>query len=582
MSGPTRRRRRTSSPPRWTNLLRKPYNIVVGTGTVKIELFDTTLRDGTQGQGVNLSVADKLHIAQALDEFGIDIIEGGWPGSNPRDQEFFDEVGNLQLKHARICAFGSTARKPGTAATDANLDAIVRSETPVVSLFGKCWRFHSRKGLRLTDEENEAIIYESVAFLKGHGREVIFDAEHFFDGYKDDPAFALTMIKAAQEAGADTIALCDTNGGSLPNQIKSIIEKIKAGIKTSLGIHAHNDSELAVANTLMAVEAGATHVQGTMNGVGERCGNANLCSVIPGLLLKMGHKAVQELDLRQLTTLSHFISEVMNMAPNPSAAYVGKSAFAHKGGIHVSAVMRDAAMYEHTPPETVGATRHVLVSDLSGQSNIRYKAEELGIDLSGHNGKNTARDVVQEVKSLEHQGYQFDGAEASFELLLRRQTGEFQPFFEVLESSAKVHYDNQGRNTSEAVLKVQVGDEVEHTAADGVGPVNALDNALRKALVRFYPEIADVRLIDYKVRVLNEKRGTSARVRVLIESSDGQTSWSTVGVSENIIQASWQAINDSLNFKLYKHSQTLSDGAQSRKDSREKGAPAGKTSASKS
>lgn len=522
---------------------------------MKIELFDTTLRDGTQSQGVNLSVTDKLHIAQTLDNFGIDIIEGGWPGSNPRDQEFFDKVRSLELHHAKVCAFGSTARRPGTAAEDPNLDAILKTGTEVVTIFGKTWRFHSQTGLKLTDEENRAIIYESVAFLRENGKRVIFDAEHFFDGYKDDPKFAMEMIKAAEEAGASTIVLCETNGGALPSEVGGIVAMVKQEIEAPIGIHAHNDSELAVANTMMAIESGATHIQGTINGVGERCGNANLCSIIPNLILKQKREATRDLDLTRLTDLSHYVSEVMNMSPNPHAAYVGNSAFAHKGGIHVSAVMRNFAMYEHVPPETVGAKRHVLISDLSGQSNVRYKAEELGIDLDSFE-KNMAKDIVREIKTMEHEGYQFDGAEASFELLLRRQTGEFQPFFDVLEARTYVRYNNEGGTVSEAVIKVVVKDEIEHTVSEGVGPVNALDNALRKALVRFYPEVADVKLTDYKVRVLDEKKGTNAVVRVLIETSDGQNSWSTVGVSENILEASWQALRDSLDYKLFKLSQS--------------------------
>jgi 2-isopropylmalate synthase len=519
---------------------------------MKLEIFDTTLRDGTQSEGINLSVKDKLHIAQLLDDFGIDVIEGGWPGSNPRDEEFFQAAKRLSLKHASVSAFGSTARKLNAISTDANLNALLEAGTEAVAIVGKTWHFHSRHGLKLTDEENEALIHESVAYMRKNGVRVIFDAEHFFDGYKDDPAFSLAMIKAAEQAGADTIVLCDTNGGTLPSEVVEIVSKVKKQIKATLGIHTHNDGDMAVANTLAAVQSGVAHVQGTINGVGERCGNANLCSVLPNLLLKMKLKALGDINLRGLTDLSRTISEIMNISPNQRAPFVGPSAFSHKGGIHVSAVMKDSAMYEHIEPDTVGGNRKVLVSDLSGQSNVRYKARELGIDLDQENGRSQAAEIVKWVKSLEYEGYQFDGAEASFELLLRQHTGEFTPFFQVLDSRVYVRYGQDVSPIAEVVLKVSVDDEVEHTVAEGVGPVNALDVALRKGLIRFYPEIAAVGLVDYKVRVLDEKDGTSAKVRVLVETSDGRQTWSTVGVSENIIEASWQAIRDSLNYYLYK------------------------------
>jgi 2-isopropylmalate synthase len=520
---------------------------------MKLEIFDTTLRDGTQSEGINLSVKDKLHIAQLLDDFGIDVIEGGWPGSNPRDEEFFQAAKSLSLKHAVVSAFGSTARKLDAISTDANLNALLEAGTEAVALVGgKTWHFHSRHGLKLTDEENEALIHESVAFMRKNGVRVIFDAEHFFDGYKEDPAFSLAMIKAAEQAGADTIVLCDTNGGTLPSEIVQIVSKVQKQIKATLGIHAHNDGDMAVANTLVAVQSGVAHVQGTINGVGERCGNANLCSVLPNLLLKMKLKTLGDINLRGLTDLSRTISEIMNISPNQRAPFVGPSAFSHKGGIHVSAVMKDSAMYEHIEPDTVGGNRKVVVSDLSGQSNVRYKARELGIDLDQDNGRSQAAEIVKWVKSLEYEGYQFDGAEASFELLLRQHTGEFTPFFQVVDSRVYVRYGQDVSPISEVVLKVSVDNEVEHTVAEGVGPVNALDVALRKGLSRFYPAIAAVGLVDYKVRVLDEKDGTSAKVRVLVETSDGKQTWSTVGVSENIIEASWQAIRDSLNYYLYK------------------------------
>jgi len=517
----------------------------------KIELFDTTLRDGTQGEGINLSVQDKLLITQRLDDFGIDVIEGGWPGSNPRDEEFFNKAKSLKLKNAKVCAFGSTARSLRNIQNDPNLVALIEAETPAVSIFGKTWKLHSSKSLNLSMEENEELIFKSVEFLRSNGKRIIYDAEHFFDGYKDDKEFAIKMLKAAEDAGADIIVLCDTNGGSLPSEVYSIVKELKKLLSAKLGIHAHNDSELGVANSLAAIEAGAVHVQGTINGVGERCGNANLCSIIPNLILKLNKKTKQDVNLEHLTSVSHFVYELMNLAPNSRAAFVGKSAFAHKGGIHVSAVLKDSRMYEHISPETVGNKQRVLVSDLSGQSNIRYKAKELGIDISEN--KEISKKVVDFIKTLEHGGFQFDGAEASFELLLNAEMNKFSPFYNVVDSKVHVTFDDEGHSKSEAVLKVEVDGEIEHTASDGDGPVNALDNALRKALLRFYPEISLIKLVDYKVRVLDEKEGTGAKVRVMIQSSDGAESWSTVGVSENIIEASFQALNDSINYKLFKY-----------------------------
>ena len=516
----------------------------------QIEVFDTTLRDGTQGEGVNLSVQDKILIAHRLDDFGIDIIEGGWPGSNPRDEEFFRKIKNSDFQIAQICAFGSTARTLNRIDEDQNLQAILRAETSTVSIFGKTWKLHSEKGLGISTNENAELIFKSIEFLKKNDKRVIYDAEHFFDGYKDDKEFALKMLKSAEAAGADTIVLCDTNGGTLPHEVYDIVLEIKNHIYSPIGIHTHNDSELAVANSIAAIEAGAVHVQGTINGVGERCGNANLCSIIPNIILKLKRKTKHNINLEHLTSLSNFVFELMNLAPNSRTAYVGKSAFAHKGGIHVSAVLKDSRMYEHIDPKTVGNKQRVLVSDLSGQSNIYYKAKELGIDLTDK--KELSKKLVTYIKDLEYNGFQFDGAEASFELLLRSELNEFLPYFDVLDSKVNVFYDKQGVSKAEAVLKIKVDGEIEHTAADGDGPVNALDNALRKALLRFYPDISLIKLVDYKVRVLNEKEGTAAKVRVIIESSDGNETWSTVGVSEDIIEASFQALRDSINFKLFK------------------------------
>ena len=516
----------------------------------KIELFDTTLRDGTQGEAINLSVQDKLLIAHKLDEFGIDVIEGGWPGSNPRDEEFFQKAKSANLKNAQLCAFGSTARSINNIENDPNLVALLKAETPAISIFGKTWKLHSELGLGLTDVENEELIFKSVSFLKSQGRRIIYDAEHFFDGYKDDPDFAIRMLRAAENGGADILVLCDTNGGTLPDETFNIITDLKKQFSLKFGIHTHNDGDLAVANSIAAINAGAVHVQGTINGVGERCGNANLCSIIPNLKLKLNSEFMQNINLEHLTSLSNYVYELMNLVPNTRAAFVGKSAFAHKGGIHVSAVLKNSRMYEHISPELVGNKQRVLVSDLSGQSNIRYKAKELGIDLS--DDKEISKKIVNHIKALEHTGLQYDGAEASFELILRAELGEFSPFFEVLDSKVNVVYDNDGKSYSEAVLKLRVGGETEHTASDGDGPVNALDNALRKALMRFYPEISTAKLIDYKVRVLDGTDGTSAKVRVMIESSDTNDTWTTVGVSENIIEASFQALSDSFNYKLFK------------------------------
>jgi len=516
-----------------------------------IEIFDTTLRDGTQGEGVNLSVQDKLIIAQRLDEFGIDVIEGGWPGSNPRDEEFFQLAKKVLFANAQLNAFGSTARAVDKVKSDINLNSLLAAETPTVTIFGKTWKLHSEKSLGISDTENEQLIYESVMFLKERGRRVIYDAEHFFDGFKDNPEFAFRMLRAAEAAGADVLTLCDTNGGTLPGEIFEIVSNVKNNFSTVIGIHSHNDSDLAVANALVAVKAGARHIQGTINGVGERCGNANLCSIIPNLMLKLKMNTVQNIDLESLTSLSHFVCEVMNLNPNTRAPYVGNSAFAHKGGIHVSAVIKDSRMYEHISPKLVGNQQRVLVSDLSGQSNIRYKAKEIGVDLDKN--AELAKKVVDAVKTLEHQGYQFEGAEASFELILRSKMNEFKPFFTVQYSKINVVNDIVGYSTVEVVLKIEVNGEIEHTASEGNGPVNALDKALRKALLRFYPEIALMKLMDYKVRVIDEKDGTGANVRVIIQSGDGEGSWSTVGVSVNIIEASIQALCDSMNYGLFRH-----------------------------
>jgi len=519
-----------------------------------VEIFDTTLRDGTQSEAISLSIQDKLLITQKLDEFAVDFIEGGWPGSNPKDEEYFEKAKKLVLNKSKLCAFGSTARDPQNVETDINLQKLLKSETPAISIFGKTWRLHSQKSLGLSDEANEDLIFKSVRFLKDNDRYVVYDAEHCFDGYKDDPAFAMKMLKAAEAGGADIIVLCDTNGGSLPEEVYELTKVMTENLSVPIGIHAHNDGEMAVANSLQAVLAGAVHVQGTINGFGERCGNANLCSIIPNLTLKMAKKTGPSQNMKKLTSLSRYVDELMNQAPNNRAAFVGKSAFTHKGGIHVSSILKDSRMYEHIDPSFVGNRQHVIISDLSGGSNIRYKAQEFGLQLE--DDKEFSKKFVGQIKSLEYEGFQFDGAEASFELLLLAELHEYEPFFEVTYTKINVLFSPEGHKYAEAVLKVKVGDEIEHTAADGNGPVNALDKALRKALFRFYPEIKDIHLIDYKVRVLNERNGTAAKVRVLVESGDGEKMWSTVGVSHDIIEASLQALNDSLNYKILSRQRT--------------------------
>jgi len=517
----------------------------------KIQIFDTTLRDGTQGEKISLSVDDKVRIAQRLDAFGIDYIEGGWPGSNPKDRLFFKKARHLSFQYARLVAFGSTHHPARPVEDDANVRELLEAETPAISIFGKSWLLHVKQALKISPEENLRIIEETISYLKSHDREVIYDAEHFFDGFKDNPEYAIKTVQTACNAGADVIVLADTNGGSLPSEIMRAIMAVKKVLPAPLGIHAHNDSDLAVANTLAAVQAGCIHVQGTINGYGERCGNANLCSIIPNLQLKMGLRCVPDESLKQLTELSRYVSEIANVSHANNQPFVGRSAFAHKGGIHVSAVMKNAATYEHLTPESVGNKRRVLVSDLSGRSNILYKANELAINLNAH--KNRVPEIVQSIKNLENEGYQFEAAEGSFELLLRRGIGEPVDFFQLEGFRVVIEKRPDEAPVSEASIKVRVNGVLEHTAAEGDGPVNALDNALRKSLEKFFPDLRKMHLSDYKVRVLNENSGTSAKVRVLIESKDSQSRWTTVGASENIIEASWRALTDSISYYLLKH-----------------------------
>ncbi|MFC1990851.1 citramalate synthase [Chloroflexota bacterium] len=522
-----------------------------------VQLYDTTLRDGTQGEGVSFSVVDKLHIAQKLDELGIHFIEGGWPGSNPKDVEFFDKARNLNLTNSVLVAFGST-RSPNTKAeTDVNLLALENSGVKVATLVGKSSAIQVTQVLETTLDENLSMIADSIRYLKSKGLSVLYDAEHFFDGFKTNPTYSLRTLEVAADAGADCLVLCDTNGGTLAGEIVTAIEAAKKLTATLVGIHTHNDGELAVANTLAAVQAGASHVQGTINGYGERCGNANLCSIIPTLKLKMGIDCITDAQLEKLAEVSRYTSELANVVPNPFAPYVGFSAFSHKAGLHVSGLSKWAESYQHIDPSLVGNRQRVVVSELSGRRNIIYKAKELGLDLPPKGEQ--ARKLLEQVKLLESRGFQYDNAEASFELLLYRTQSEYSPPFELVDFMVVVERSRRPPTRksledmlAEAVVKVRVGDEIMHTAAEGNGPVNALDQALRKALLQFYPDLAQVKLIDYKVRILEESIGTESQVRVLIESSDGTGEWRTVGSSTDIIEASWLALADSVEYWLLK------------------------------
>ncbi len=517
----------------------------------RIQLYDTTLRDGTQAEDISFQVQDKIRIAKCLDELGIDYIEGGWPGSNPKDITFFQEIQKETLSHSKIAAFGSTRRAKVTPAEDNNIQMLIEAAPDTVTIFGKTWDFHVHEALRISLEENLELINDSLIYLKERIGEVVYDAEHFFDGYKANPEYAIKTLQAAAAASVDCIVLCDTNGGTLPHEIPAIMEVVKQAVDTPLGIHAHNDSECAVANSLMAVDCGAVHVQGTMNGFGERCGNANLCSIIPSLKLKLGKECVSDESLKTLRKASRYVYELANLVPNKHQAFVGNSAFAHKGGVHVSAIQRHPETYEHIRPELVGNRTRVLVSDLSGRSNILAKAEECGIELDSKDP--VTLEILEEIKELENKGFQFEGAEASFELLMLKAMGKLKHFFTV--SAFRVIdtlRDSDKAPVSEATVKVKVGGKVEHTAADGNGPVNALDKALRKALISFYPQLGDVKLLDYKVRVLPSSEGTESVTRVLVESGDQDGRWGTVGVSSNIIDASYHALADALTYKLYK------------------------------
>ena len=518
--------------------------------TKQIIIYDTTLRDGTQGEQVNLSAEDKLRIARKLDEFGVQYVEGGWPGSNPKDARFFEMAKKEAFHQTRLTAFGSTRGAQTTPEKDKNLKALLQTEVETVAIFGKSWDFHASRILGVGLDENINMIYSSVEYLKKMDRHLIYDAEHFFDGFKNNSGYALKTLEAAATAGADILVLCDTNGGTMPEEISEIIKKVSKSIKTPLGIHTHNDYNLTLTNSLAGVRTGAAMVQGTINGYGERCGNVDLISVMANLELKMGYKCIADQGIKRLTELSRFVSEVANIPPLNQRPFVGKSAFAHKGGVHVSAILKDPLAYEHITPEQTGNRRRVLVSDLAGKSNIEYKTREMGIKLGGK-GYNS-QSIVREIKKLEDQGYEFDAAEGSLELMIKKVTGQFDAPF-VLESfRVTTEKDRDQKSVSHATIKISVGEDHEITAAEGDGPVSALDNAMRKALTKFFPQIQEMGLVDFKVRVIEGTKGTASRVRVQIESRDSREIWSTIGVSENIIEASWQALSDSMQYKLSK------------------------------
>ena len=524
-----------------------------------VQIYDTTLRDGSQAEDIAFSLEDKIRIAQKLDELGVHYIEGGWPGSNPKDIQFFQEIKPIRLSQAKIVAFGSTCRAGISPEEDPNIQALTESGTTVVTIFGKSWDIHPLEALNITLDQNLEIIHHSVRYLKGRVPEVIFDAEHFFDGFKNNSLYALSTLKTAQEAKADWIVLCDTNGGTFPYEIQSIIQEVKKEIRVPLGIHVHNDTGMAVANSIFAVKEGIRQVQGTINGYGERCGNANLCVIIPNLKLKMGIDCITDDRLKRIREVSRFVSELANLPHFKYQPYVGDSAFAHKGGVHVSAIRKNVATYEHVQPERVGNRQRVLLSDLAGESNILYKAAEFKIDMGSKDPK--VRALLDDLKRLEHQGFQFEGAEGSFEILIKKALGQHKRFFELMGFRVIVEKQSEeSPSLSEATIMVRVGDRVEHTAAVGNGPVNALDNAIRKALEKIYPQLKEIKLLDYKVRILSTKDGTGAQTRVLIESGDRDSKWGTVGVSENIIQASWQALVDSIDYKLLKGEEKESKG----------------------
>ncbi len=515
-----------------------------------VYLYDATLREGNQAEDIAFSLEDKLRITAKLDELGVHFVEGGWPTSNPKDFQYFKEIAAYDLKHTTVVAFGSTAKPGVPVEQDRNLQDLVQAGTKAVTIFGKSWDLHVTDVLGISLEENLALIESSVGYLKKYVEKVFFDAEHFLDGYKANPAYAVQVLQHAVAGGADWLVLCDTNGGSLPSEVSAIVTAVKQEFSVPLGIHAHNDSEVAVANTLAAVECGCTQVQCTVNGYGERCGNANLCSVIPNLKLKEAIPCITDDQLRKVSEVSRFVSELANMIQNKHQPFVGSSAFAHKAGVHVSAVKKSPVSYEHIPPESIGNTQRILLSDQAGKANILQKAREFKLDIASHDP--LVQEILTDLKEREREGFQFEGAEASFELRMRRALGVRKRFFDLVGFRVIIEKKEEGETLSEATIMVKVGGNIEHTAAMGNGPVNALDNALRKALEKFFPALRKVALIDYKVRVLASGEGTGTRVRVLIETGDSVDTWGTVGVSENIIEASWQAMTDSITYKLLK------------------------------
>lgn len=515
---------------------------------IKIHIYDSTLRDGAQAQGISYSVEDKIKIVERLDELGVSYIEAGNPGSNPKDLEFFKRVAALKLKHARIIAFGSTCKVGAAAANDSNVQSLIQAGTDAIAIFGKSWDYQVTGILRTTLDENLRMIGDTIRTLKQLGKEVVFDAEHFFDGYKANPDYALKTLTAASEAGADSLCLCDTNGGSFPNEIFAITKEVVSRFKVAIGIHCHNDGELAVANSVMAVQAGATQVQGTINGIGERCGNANLCSILPSLQLKLGYDCIPSERMVHLTSMARFVSEITNSTHNEKAPYVGNDAFAHKGGMHIDAVNKNPISYEHINPEQVGNSRRLLMSEVAGRSTLLAKINAIDSTLSKDSPQ--TQKIVDRLKELEHEGYQFESAESSFELVVRKLLGKYKPFFELRHFKVIVNEPAVNGVNSSVMIKIKVGDQEEITAAEGDGPVNALDNAVRKALERFYPSIKTIKLTDYKVRVLDSDKASAAKVRVLIESTDHNEHWTTVGVSTDVIDASWRALVDSIEYKL--------------------------------
>jgi len=517
----------------------------------KVIIYDSTLRDGAQAQGISFSVEDKIRLVNKLDKLGVSYIEAGNPGSNPKDLEFFKRIKGMSFKNAKVIAFGSTRRVNISVEEDANVNSLLKADTPAVAIFGKSWDFHVTDILKTTLDENLRMIYDTVSFFKSRNKEVVFDAEHFFDGYKANPEYAMRTLKAACDAGADCVCLCDTNGGSFPNEVFEITQRVAKEFKVDIGIHCHNDTGMAVANSIMAVQAGANQVQGTLNGFGERSGNANLCTIIPNLQLKLGYSCIPEENMKHLTAIARYASEIANVLHDERAPYVGKNSFAHKAGMHADAVHKNSTAYEHISPELVGNERVFLMSEVAGRSAVLNMINQIDSTITKDSPETKL--IIEKLKEMEYKGYQYEGAESSFELIIRKILGKYKSFFELCEFKVVVNEPSVTTANSSAIIKIKVGDQEEITADEGDGPVNALDKALRKALVRFYPQVMDMKLTDYKVRVLDSKAATASKVRVLIESADSEETWTTIGVSTDIIEASWHALVDSIEYKLLKH-----------------------------